>query len=275
MTLLSRSSGKIRTKLTVWIWGGSHSWVSRCPFKAMIFDLDGTLVQTERLKAISYARATVALCSEKITEEEVVDAFKEVVGLPRREVAQALMERFHLEPEALHRMAEFGVETPWQVYIQVRMGIYEAMLADPQVLLDHRWPHALALLNAARRAYCRLGLATQSRCEQARHVLQVLKLETAFDFIATREDVERGKPDPEIYLLVAQELGVAPQACLVVDDSPAGVQAAVAAGMAVVAVSTPFTRRGLHASGLLPKGHIVDDPGELPGVVRHVLDHLP
>ncbi len=78
-----------------------------------------------------------------------------------------------------------------------------------------------------------------------------------------------------MHLLVAKESGVAPQTCLVVEDSPTGVQASVAAGMAVVAVSTPFTRRGLHASGLLPKGHIVDDPGELPGVVRHVLDHLP
>ncbi len=64
------------------------------------------------------------------------------------------------------------------------------MLADPHVLLDHRWPHALALLDAARRAHCRLGLATQSRCEQARRVLQPLKLESAFDFIASREDVE-------------------------------------------------------------------------------------
>ena len=55
----------------------------------MIFDLDGTLVQTERLKAISYARAAADLSASAITEEEVVEAFKEVVGLPRRQVAQA------------------------------------------------------------------------------------------------------------------------------------------------------------------------------------------
>ena len=160
------------------------------PVQAMTFNIDGTLVQTERLKAISHARAAVALCPDKITEEEVVGAFKQVVGLARSEVAPTLMERFHLEPEPSRRIAEFGVGTPWQACIQVRMGIYEAMLADPQVLLDHHWPHALALLNAARRAHCRLGLATQSRCEQARRVLQPLKLESAFDFIASREDVE-------------------------------------------------------------------------------------
>jgi len=50
----------------------------------MIFDLDGTLVQTERLKALSYARAAVELCPHAISEAEVVEAFKDVVGLPRR-----------------------------------------------------------------------------------------------------------------------------------------------------------------------------------------------
>jgi phosphoglycolate phosphatase-like HAD superfamily hydrolase len=62
--------------------------------RAMIFDLDGTLVQTERLKALSYARATVELCPYTLSEAEAVEAFKDVVGLPRREVAQALVERF-------------------------------------------------------------------------------------------------------------------------------------------------------------------------------------
>lgn len=64
--------------------------------RAMIFDLDGTLVQTEKLKALSYARAAVKLCPHELNEEEVVEAFKEVVGLSRREVASALVEKFGL-----------------------------------------------------------------------------------------------------------------------------------------------------------------------------------
>lgn len=81
--------------------------------RAMIFDLDGTLVQTERLKAISYARSAVELCPHSLTEAEVIEAFKEVVGLSRQEVALGLMARFDLEDAARARMAEFGVETPW------------------------------------------------------------------------------------------------------------------------------------------------------------------
>ena len=57
-------------------------------------------------------------------------------------------------------------------------------------------------------------------CPQVRRVLQILQLTDAFDFVASRDDVERGKPDPEIYLLVANELGVSPRSCLVIEDSP-------------------------------------------------------
>jgi beta-phosphoglucomutase len=242
--------------------------------RAMIFDLDGTLVQTERLKALSYARAAVELCADEIDEQEVIEAFKEVVGLSRQEVAIALVERFGLKENARARMAEFGVSTPWQAFVQVRLRIYEEMLADPQVLRNNQWPHNMALLQEARRTHCKVGLATMSQCLQVRRVLEILELTQAFDFVASRDDVENGKPDPEIYLLVANELGVSPKDCLVVEDSPTGVKAALAAGMNVVAVSTPFTQQRLHEVGLLPPGHIVvDNPAELSNAVAHIMAH--
>jgi beta-phosphoglucomutase-like phosphatase (HAD superfamily) len=95
-------------------------------------------------------------------------------------------------------------------------------------------------------------------------------LDKAFDFVASREDVEHGKPDPEIYLLVAQELGVQPSECLVVEDSPTGVKAALNAGMAVVAVSTPFTRQKLHEQGLLPESRMVEDPKEVEAAIARI-----
>ncbi|MFL5666174.1 MAG: HAD family hydrolase [Ktedonobacteraceae bacterium] len=145
--------------------------------RAVIFDLDGTLVETEELKARSYARAAVELRPE-LHEADVVDAFKDFVGLSRQEVAKGLMQRFG----------------------------------------------------------------------------------NAFDFIASRDVVEHGKPDPEIYSLLARELDVQPEDCLVIEDSHAGVKAALAAGMNVVAVSTPLTRKRLYESGLLLPQHIMDDP---------------
>lgn len=239
----------------------------------MIFDLDGTLVQTERLKALSYARAAVELCPHDLEEAAVVAAFQDVVGLSRREVAQALVTRFDLTDRARAQMAALGVNTPWQAYIQLRLKIYEKMLADPDVIRRNQWPHNMALLQAARRTCRFIGLATMSYCAQVQRVLGILELGEAFDFIASRDDVEHGKPNPEIYLLVARELGVTPAECLVVEDSPTGVQAALAAGMAVIAVSTPFTRESLHSSGLLPEERIVDEPGQVAAVATAIVQH--
>ena len=239
--------------------------------QAMIFDLDGTLVQTERLKALSYARAAVELCLHTISEAEGVEAFKDVVGLSRREVAMALTERFDLEEKARARMDEFGVSAPWQAFVQVRLRFYEAMLADPEVLRSNQWPHNVTLLRMARQTGCQTALATMSRCKQAQRVLEALDLADAFDFVATRDDVEHGKPDPEIYQLVVRELDTSPPDCLVIEDSPSGVKAALAAGMWCIAVTTPFTRQAIHTERLLDERWIVDDPDTLTTVVQQMV----
>ncbi|GAB4244709.1 MAG: hypothetical protein OHK0028_22900 [Deltaproteobacteria bacterium] len=174
--------------------------------RAMIFDLDGTLVKTERMKAISCARAAMELFPGGIREEDVLEAFKEVVGLSHEEVATFLMRRFGLEESARSRMRGLGVGTPWEAFAAVRAPIHAKMLEDP-----------------------------------------------------------------EIYLLVARKLGVPPVECLVVEDSPAGVKAARAAGMWCIAVATPFTRERLHAGRLLEERWIVDDPAALPSVVRRMI----
>lgn len=225
--------------------------------RAALFDLDGTLVQTEKLKAISYARAAVAF-RPALATETVYAAFGDVVGRSRQEVATALVERFAL-----------GVS--WEAYAEQRLAIYEGMLADPDMLRSHRWPHTMDLLRSARAMCDQVGLATMSHRPQVARVLQALELEGTFDTIATREDVARGKPDPEIYLLVAGRFGRCARECLVIEDSPAGVEAALRAGMRCVAVSTPFTRDRLHAGGLLPPDDIVDDPARLCAVVARVL----
>ena len=145
------------------------------------------------------------------------------------------------------------------------------MLADPEVIRTHQWPHNLAVLEEARRSNCQTGLATMSRCEQANRVLDILDLGSAFNFIAIRDDVEHGKPDPEIYLLVSSELGIPPNECLVLEDSPSGVKSALSAGMWCVAVTTPFTRQGVHDLGLLETRWTVDDTDQVVNTVRDMV----
>lgn len=239
--------------------------------RAVIFDLDGTLVQTERLKAYSYAKAIRELSAYTIKETMVVEAFKDVVGLSRREVAQGLLERFQLEQAAGNRMEEFGVQTPWQAFVQIRLKYYEQMLSEPQVILENTWPHNILLLEEVKKAGCRIGLATMSYCPQVNRVLDILNLGKTFDFVASRDDVDHGKPDPEIYRMVACELDVLAEECLVIEDSPTGVKAALAAGMHVIAVTTPFTRAAFSKNRLLDDRWIVNDPERLPQIVKEIM----
>ncbi len=239
--------------------------------KAVLFDLDGTLVQTESLKAISYARAAVDLSGDGFTESDVIEAFKDVVGLSRQEVAETLLERFGLAEAATTRMPELGVETPWQAYVQIRLAIYNEMLADPQILYDHLCPYNVALLDYARTNAFRTGLATMSYCAQVNKVLRILNLNGKFDFVASRDDVENGKPDPEIYLMVARQLEVLPNECLVIEDSPSGVKAALVAGMSCIVVTTDLTRKGIRSSQLLPDKWVVDDPSRLQSVAASLI----
>lgn len=225
--------------------------------RAAVFDLDGTLVQTERLKAISYARAAVQI-RPGLEEDTVYEAFADVVGLPREEVARILAERF-------------GLGVTWETYVERRIGIYQEMIADPETLRSHQWPFTIELLHGTRAMCDQVALATMSHRPEVSRVLDVLELRDTFDVVVTREDVERGKPDPEIYLLVARTLGREPSECLVIEDSPAGVEAAVRAGVHCVAMTTPFTRERVRAAGLLPSRNIVDDPGQLCAVVARVL----
>ena len=188
---------------------------------AFILDLDGTLVETEGLKALSLRprRRRVAARPGRSGDSRCL---KDFVDRSRRDVATGLLRHFGLEVAARSQMAEFGVKTPWQAYVRVRSQIYDAFLSDWALILTHRYPHNIALLHDLRGMGYRTGLSTMWHTEQARRVMSILGLTDAFDAIATRDNVENGKPDPEIDLLVAHELRARPEDCLVIEDSPAG-----------------------------------------------------
>jgi beta-phosphoglucomutase len=242
--------------------------------KAVIFDLDGTLVQTEILKAKSYAKAVVQLSEDQLTEQEIIDEFKNVVGLSRKEVAVHLMNKFKLEYAAKKRMTDFSVTTPWQAFVQVRLNVYQTYLNEPAVLKSYRCPYNLNLLKTVRKKGLKTGLATMSHCEQTGKVLRILEIMDLFDFIATRDDVETGKPDPEIYLLVASQLMVDPGNCLVIEDSVVGIKAALAAGMHCIAVTNEFTLKPVTESNILDKRWILNDPRNLVKTASERMEEL-
>ena len=146
------------------------------------------------------------------------------------------------------------------------------MVADPQVLRDNQWPYTVSLLRLAKGSGCRTALATSSSRSMTLDVLRALDIESSLDLVLTSEDVEKTKPDPEIYLLAAARFGIAPSDCMVVEDSPNGVRAGLAAGMNVIAFATPFTTNGLHESQVIDHEWILHDSADLMAMVQRVIE---
>ena len=235
---------------------------------AILFDLDGTLVQSEKLKAQSYAIAAQRLGGLSQPDERAIEAYREIVGSARDVASRHITKSLGLEDLLLPLMGKYGVSEPSDVLTAMRTAIYTDMVADPQVIRDNQWTHTIGLLRVARENACLTALATMSYRKEALHILKSLELEESLDQIFTREDVQNAKPDPEIYLLAASKLGVSPEDCLVLEDSPNGVRAGVAAGMNVIAVATPFTIAGIHKSEALDHPWVVHKPEDLLRVVE-------
>jgi beta-phosphoglucomutase len=219
---------------------------------AVLFDLDGTLVQTEELKARSYAQAACEL-DPAVDESAVVAEFSHLAGQSREAVARTLLKRFQLPGS-------------WEDFVRRRLARYDAMLADPDLLRSQALPEAIALLARLRKSGVRTALTTMSDPEHARLILAALDLSDAFQAVITPSDVARGKPAPDMYQAVTARLGCAPADCVALEDSVAGITAAVTAGVPCIAVPTWLTRDAVHAAGLVPPARVVDDPPRLDAV---------
>jgi beta-phosphoglucomutase-like phosphatase (HAD superfamily) len=236
--------------------------------RAIIFDLDGVLVQTEKLKALAYARAVQRIRNLPEPDFRASEAYKEVVGAPRETTSTFVMNKLELEDDLRPLMAKYGVSRPVDALTAVRYEIYYEMVDDPQVIRDNQWPYTVDVLKTAKENSCKTALATLSKRKDVEHVISALGIKELLDATVTAEDVTTGKPDPEIYLLAAEKLGLSPSECLVLEDSLNGVKSGLAAGMSVVAIATPFTKSSILSSGIIADEWIVREPGLVAEVVR-------
>ncbi|MDT8402271.1 MAG: HAD family phosphatase [Bacteroidales bacterium] len=229
--------------------------------KAVIFDLDGTLIQTEVLKAGSYAKAIHQLTAGRVQEEKVLDGFSSYVGLSRTEVVEGLSLEFMSELALVYPGRKPGFIR--QTIISKRLEIYGDMINNSELLSGFFCPFNIGLLNSLHKDHYITALATMSHMTEAERMLSIMNIRDKLSVIVTRDSVARGKPDPEIYLKVSAMLGIKPEECLVIEDSVNGIKAAVNAGMTVFAVTNDITRESVHKAEVLESQYIIDDLTEL------------
>jgi HAD superfamily hydrolase (TIGR01509 family) len=176
--------------------------------QAVIFDMDGLLFDTETF----IKKAKLDAC--RAFGFEMPDAlYNSMIGQPG--------------PESdLRIQAHFGPDFPFEDYLAAYRGAWAQVLNDGIPLKSG----AADLVSHLHGLRMPIGLATSSRRESAEHHLTTSDLRRFFSAVVTRSDVSRGKPHPDLYQKAADELGVAPQHCLALEDSYNGVRAAHAAG---------------------------------------------
>ena len=229
--------------------------------KAVIFDLDGTLIQTEVLKARSYAEAIHMLTEESVPKQKVLDCFFKYVGLSRPEVVAGLVKEF--ETELNQHFDGDNLEDMQEWVLAKRLHRYTAILADENLLSEHFCPYNLGLLHQLYLDNFTLVVATMSHLAEAGKILEFMGIRGKLSELFTRDDVEKGKPDPEIYLKALKKLQLNADECIVIEDSVNGIKAALAARLQVFAVTNSITHKSVHESKVIDEEYIIDNPEHL------------
>jgi HAD superfamily hydrolase (TIGR01509 family) len=198
---------------------------------AVIFDCDGTLVDSEPLARRAWER-TLGGRGYVVTDDD----FGAVMGMSFADTRGFFGARVALpDPEAL-----------WPEFSGV---LYE--LIDSQL---RPFPDALATLNELSEAGVPVAVASSSPRDRLDRTLRGVDLHRHLPVTVAGDEVERAKPQPDLFLAAAARLGVAPADCVVVEDTEPGVAAGLAAGAAVVGVArTPADRERVQAA------HVVVD----------------
>ncbi len=197
--------------------------------EAVIFDVDGVLVDSYRAHFRSWRELARELGFE-LTEEEFAQTF----GQTSREIIR----RFRRGPEPDEAEVKKLDDRKEALYRQIVSEDFPAMDGARQ------------LVEAFYREGIRVAVGSSGPPENVELALDRLCVRDKVAAVVTGRDVTRGKPDPQVFLIAAERLGVPPSRCVVVEDAPAGIQAAKAAGMAAVAlVSTGRSGRDFEAVG--------------------------
>lgn len=188
-------------------------------FEGLVFDLDGTLIDSMPAHFDSWCDALTEAGVPGVMGEDV---FYAMGGRPTKDIVGILNDEnnLRLDPDTV----AFSKQRAFL------SRLHEIVLIDEVIAFAKLW-----------RGKVPMAIATGGSRSVVEKTLSALDLSDLFDEVVTADDVANGKPDPEVFLLAAEKLGVAPDKCVAIEDAAPGILSAQAAGMKVIAV--PATMR--------------------------------
>jgi beta-phosphoglucomutase-like phosphatase (HAD superfamily) len=220
------------------------------PFYAVAFDLDGVLADSEpwwnQIDAKLLAEHGVTYRGEY---------HRNVLGVSYQLAVEFYKNAFHISAsveELMRRRGEIATD-----FFANRVGLFSSAKTTLEQLREMKLP---------------LAVATSSVSASARPFLDRTGIRSLFSVVVTGDEVKKGKPHPDIYLRTAKKLGIAPEACLVIEDALAGIAAAKAANMRVAAI--PDKRFVDPREYENEADYVLGSLSEIPALIRRVNAHV-
>jgi beta-phosphoglucomutase len=196
--------------------------------QAILFDMDGVLIDSERLHMLADAETFVR---HGLSVPE--GAWAEIFGMKSEDGLRMMLERYGAGAEDLALFAREKRER----YLE---------LAKSELALV---PNVRDFVTACRDRSLKTAVVTSGKSRHQIPILERFDMLDLFDTIVTGDEVVNGKPDPEPYLLAASRLGVDSRVCLVVEDANSGIRSAKAAGCLAVGITTILSKETLVSAG--------------------------
>ena len=189
--------------------------------KAILFDMDGLMVDTESLSTEAFINSAKAQ-GYNMTKEETL----KVLGFTKANIYQFWIDYFQ------------GTNVDGKKLVDDHYEYIENVL---YTVGPEKMPYVEELLKYLRENNYKIAVASSSDTADIKNNLEKTKLEKYIDDIASGAEVENGKPAPDVFLLAAKRLGVDAKDCLILEDSKAGIKAGKASGAMVFMVPDMFT----------------------------------
>lgn len=184
--------------------------IDKLSFELIIFDMDGLMFDTEKISFISW-RDAAARYGYQIDD----NIFRKTIGANLISTKDIYIKHF-------------GISFPIEEIISERVRISEALIKLKGLPIKKG---LYELLDYLSQSNIKKAVATSTSRNRALNLLKLAGIDNNFDYVLCGDEIEKSKPDPEIFLKVSDKLGCSPNKCLVLEDSEIGIEAAHKAGM--------------------------------------------